>query len=128
MAARNRYGVGVPMAPEVPAASKSRIPVNRWVLKSPGHIWALDAMMHQYPDALVIQTHRDPLRTIASVSSLACTLRTFASQQTPIEDDAREWAEYVIDGIDRSINARESGISRRRRWSTCSTSRSRLTR
>jgi hypothetical protein len=41
---------------------------------------------------------------------LACTLRTFASEQTPIEDVAREWAEYVIDGIDRSINARESGI------------------
>ena len=63
---------------------QSRIPVNRWVLKSPGHIWALDAMMAQYPDALVIQTHRDPLRTIASVSSLACTLRTFAAEQTPI--------------------------------------------
>ena len=49
---------------------QSRIPVNRWVLKSPGHIWALDAMMKEYPDALVIQTHRDPLRIIASVSSL----------------------------------------------------------
>ncbi|WP_099039308.1 sulfotransferase family protein [Mycobacterium neglectum] len=89
---------------------QSRIPVNRWVLKSPGHIWALDAMMKQYPDARVIQTHRDPLRTIASVSSLACTLRTFASEQTPIEGVAREWAEYVIDGIDRSVDARESGI------------------
>ena len=49
---------------------QSRLPVNRWVLKSPGHIWALDAMMKEYPDALVIQTHRDPLRIIASVSSL----------------------------------------------------------
>jgi hypothetical protein len=89
---------------------QSRIPVNRWVLKSPGHIWALDAMMKQYPDALVIQTHRDPLRTIASVSSLARTLRTFASDGSPIEPVASEWAEYVIDGIDRSVDARESGI------------------
>jgi hypothetical protein len=89
---------------------QSRIPVNRWVLKSPGHIWALDAMMKQYPDALVIQTHRDPLRTIASVSSLARTLRTFASDGSPIEPVASEWAEYVIDGIDRSVNARKSGI------------------
>lgn len=89
---------------------QSTIPVNRWVLKSPGHIWALDAMMKQYPDARVIQTHRDPLRTIASVSSLACTLRTFAAEQTSIEAVSREWAEYVIDGIDRSIDARESGI------------------
>ncbi len=89
---------------------QSRIPVNRWVLKSPGHIWALDAMMKQYPDALVIQTHRDPLRTIASVSSLARTLRTFASDGSPIGPIASEWAEYVIDGIDRSVDARESGI------------------
>ena len=89
---------------------QSTIPVNRWVLKSPGHIWALDAMMAQYPDARVIQTHRDPLRTIASVSSLACTLRTFAAEQTPIEEVSREWADYVIDGIDRSIDARESGV------------------
>ena len=89
---------------------QSRIPVNRWVLKSPGHIWALDAMMAQYPDALVIQTHRDPLRIIASVSSLACTLRTFASEGTPLAPVAAEWAEYVIDGIDRSVDARESGI------------------
>ena len=88
---------------------QSRIPVNRWVVKSPGHIWALDAMMTQYPDARVIQTHRDPLRTIASVSSLARTLRTFAADPTPIEEVAREWAEYVIDGIDRSVDARESG-------------------
>ncbi|MDG5485390.1 sulfotransferase family protein [Mycolicibacterium gadium] len=89
---------------------QSRIPVNRWVVKSPGHIWALDAMVKEYPDARVIQTHRDPLRTIASVSSLARTLRTFAAEPTPIEEVAREWAEYVIDGLDRSIDARESGI------------------
>jgi hypothetical protein len=89
---------------------QSGIPVNRWVLKSPGHIWALDAMMKQYPDALVIQTHRDPLRTIASVSSLARTLRTFASEETPIGQVACEWTDYVIDGLDRSIEARESGI------------------
>jgi len=89
---------------------QSRIPVSRWVVKSPGHIWALDAMMKEYPDARVIQTHRDPLRTIASVSSLARTLRTFAAEPTVIEDVASEWAEYVIDGIDRSVDARESGI------------------
>jgi len=89
---------------------QSRLSVNRWVLKSPGHIWALDAMMKEYPDALVIQTHRDPLRIIASVSSLACTLRTFASERTPIESVAAEWAEYVIAGLDKSVDARESGI------------------
>lgn len=43
---------------------------RRWVLKLPGHLFSLDALMQVYPDALVVQTHRDPRTIIASVSSL----------------------------------------------------------
>jgi Sulfotransferase family len=41
------------------------------VLKNPSHLFALDALLRVYPDALVIQTHRDPRTAIASVCSLA---------------------------------------------------------
>jgi hypothetical protein len=44
---------------------------RRWVLKNPSHLFALDAIMAAYPDALVIQTHRAPSTIIASVCSLA---------------------------------------------------------
>src|SRR5580692_12744129 len=44
---------------------------RRWVLKNPSHLFALDALLAAYPDALVIQTHRDPGTAIASVASLA---------------------------------------------------------
>ncbi|HWS38096.1 MAG TPA: sulfotransferase [Actinoplanes sp.] len=43
---------------------------RRWVLKNPGHLFALDALLAVYPDATVIQTHRDPRTVIASVCSL----------------------------------------------------------
>ena len=43
----------------------------RWVLKNPSHLFALDALLRVYPDALVVQTHRDPGTAIASVCSLA---------------------------------------------------------
>ncbi|MEZ0349992.1 sulfotransferase [Mycobacterium sp. pR1184] len=44
---------------------------KRWVLKNPSHLFALDALMTTYPDALVIQTHR-PVETImGSMCSLA---------------------------------------------------------
>ena len=44
---------------------------KRWVLKNPSHLFALDALMAVYPDALVVQTHR-PVETImASMCSLA---------------------------------------------------------
>ncbi|GAA4503884.1 sulfotransferase [Actinoallomurus oryzae] len=43
---------------------------RRWVLKNPGHLFALDALMTAYPDALIVQTHREPHAILASVSSL----------------------------------------------------------
>ncbi|TVT18888.1 sulfotransferase, partial [Amycolatopsis rhizosphaerae] len=43
---------------------------RRWVLKNPSHLFALDALLAVYPDALVIQTHRAPREIVASVCSL----------------------------------------------------------
>jgi hypothetical protein len=43
---------------------------RRWVLKNPSHLFALDALLAAYPDAVVIQTHRAPRVAIASVCSL----------------------------------------------------------
>lgn len=44
---------------------------RRWVLKNPSHLVGLDAIMAVYPDALVVQTHRDPRVAIASACSLS---------------------------------------------------------
>jgi hypothetical protein len=44
---------------------------RRWVLKNPSHLFALDALLSVYPDAMVIQTHREPRTAIASACSLA---------------------------------------------------------
>ena len=39
----------------------SGFPAERWVLKSPSHLWSLGPLLQEYPDALIIHTHRDPL-------------------------------------------------------------------
>lgn len=44
---------------------------KRWVLKNPSHLFALDALLATYPDALVIQTHRPVETILASMCSLA---------------------------------------------------------
>lgn len=44
---------------------------RRWVLKNPSHLFALDALLEVYPDAVVVQTHRDPRKSMASMCSLA---------------------------------------------------------
>ena len=87
----------------------SEHPASRWVVKSPGHIWCLDALLAEYPDALLVQTHRDPLRIIASIGSLVAKLRSLASDDTSIPAVSAEFADYIVDGLDRSVTARTDG-------------------
>jgi hypothetical protein len=84
-------------------------PAARWLLKSPAHIWCLGDLLAEYPGALLVQTHRDPLRIIASVSSLQQVLRSMCGEDPSLPDIAGEWAEYIIEGLDRSVTAREDG-------------------
>jgi hypothetical protein len=46
-------------------------PSKRWVLKNPSHLFALDALLAVYPDALIVQTHREIRTTLASSCSLS---------------------------------------------------------
>ncbi len=44
---------------------------RRWVLKNPSHLFALDELLQVYPDALIIQCHREPRTIMPSMCSLA---------------------------------------------------------
>jgi hypothetical protein len=44
---------------------------KRWVMKNPSHLFALDALMATFPDALVVQCHRPAETLMASMCSLA---------------------------------------------------------
>ena len=48
---------------------------RRWVLKDPSHLWAPEALLSTFPDACIIQMHRDPCKLIPSVASLVYTTR-----------------------------------------------------
>ncbi|MDQ1381241.1 MAG: hypothetical protein QOJ71_1960 [Actinomycetota bacterium] len=88
---------------------QSKHPARRWVLKSPGHLWSLGALLAEYPNALLVQTHRDPLRILASLSSLVARLRSLASDEASIPGVAADFSENILDGLDRSVTAREDG-------------------
>lgn len=47
-----------------------------WVLKSPAHALLVNNIRQVYPDSLLINTHRDPVKSIASFCSLAETIRS----------------------------------------------------
>jgi len=50
-------------------------PPRRWLLKSAAHTRCLDVMLSHYPDLRIIQTHRDPAKTIPSTVSITGYLR-----------------------------------------------------
>jgi hypothetical protein len=58
---------------------QSKYMKDRWVLKSPAHLPAIDALLEVYPDALIIHTHRDPARVMPSLSSLHYAFRCMNS-------------------------------------------------
>jgi hypothetical protein len=45
-------------------------PGERWLLKAPAHMWAIDSLIEVFPDVGVVWSHRDPLLCIASVCSM----------------------------------------------------------
>jgi hypothetical protein len=49
-------------------------PGVRWLLKSPGHLWALDILIEMYPDCSIIITHRNPLECVTSYASMMAAL------------------------------------------------------
>lgn len=84
-------------------------PASQWILKSPGHLWSLEALLTEYPDARFIQTHRDPLKILTSLSSLVTALRKMASDHVDPCQIAREWARWNARGLNASASFRKRG-------------------
>jgi hypothetical protein len=45
---------------------------SRWVLKAPQHLEHLPALMKAFPDAILVQTHRDPADAVISLANMTC--------------------------------------------------------
>ncbi|MFK7898950.1 MAG: sulfotransferase [Myxococcota bacterium] len=50
-------------------------PSKRWLFKDATHLFSPEALLKIYPDAMIVQTHRDPVPVIASVLSLCSSSR-----------------------------------------------------
>jgi LPS sulfotransferase NodH len=84
-----------------------RCPAKRWVLKSPDHAYGLEELFSVFPDAVIVQTHRDPLEVLRSSSQLISVLRgLFARPGDPDQIAARE-ARVLADAMERFIRFRD---------------------
>jgi hypothetical protein len=77
------------------------------VLKNPSHLFALDALLAVYPDALVIQTHREPRTAIASVCSLQAEATRGWSSRFCGDVLGRDQLELWARGLADFVSARE---------------------
>lgn len=83
---------------------------DRWLLKSPAHLWSLPALLAEYPDAIVIQNHRDPLKVIASISALGASLREMTTDNFDVRTLAAQYGDDIMVGLDRALQARADGL------------------
>lgn len=74
---------------------------KRWVLKSPHHLGYLDALLAVFPDARIIQTHRDPMQTVPSFCSMCANLAKPLTHQPDMRAIGAHWAHK----LSRNLNA-----------------------
>ena len=86
-------------------------PAKRWVLKSPDHVFALDALRKAYPDAHIVMLHRNPLHVLASVARLTEILRHPFSRHVDRIQIGEEISSRWADGVERMV-AMRSGTGR----------------
>jgi hypothetical protein len=68
-------------------------PPRLWHLKTPVHMFALDALLDVYPDARFLWSHRDPAKVLGSVCSLVHYTRSWSSDR----DDAATLGEEMTE-------------------------------
>ena len=82
---------------------------ERWVLKAPSHLAQLRTLFAVYPDARVIQIHRDPLKSVPSTISLMGTLKSMRSGQVDVDSLAPLVSMGYGLMLDDTIDARDRG-------------------
>jgi hypothetical protein len=85
---------------------QSRNP-GRWVLKYPKHLLSLDALLAQYPDAVLLWTHRDPAAVVPSVLSLTSYMRQSNSPDYDPVRFGREWTVVEELALHRGLATRD---------------------
>ena len=89
-----------------------RNPRARWLLKAPEHQVHLEVLLQVYPDARIVQTHRDPIQCMASTTSLMGTLYHMRSDQ-PFNAAMFEnilMGEATAQRLEKVMDQRDSGL------------------
>ena len=79
---------------------------DRWVLKTGAHMWGLEHLLERYPDARIIFTHRDPVKSMTSYASLTSLVRSMGSDAVDPIEIAEDWTARIKRVLEHAIAVR----------------------
>ena len=82
-------------------------PTRRWILKSPDHVNGLAALFSVFPDASIIQTHRNPVEVLESSTVLTRVLRGLYGPRGDYGEIWAREAKSLAERMDRFIQFRD---------------------
>jgi hypothetical protein len=85
-----------------------RFPDTAWLLKCPSHLLGLGALAEVFPDAAIVQTHRDPLEAVPSLCSLVATLDGLCYDPVDARNVGERTATLVGEFVRRAVDARRA--------------------
>ena len=83
-------------------------PSSRWTVKAPRHMYFLDSLLNEFPDACIIWAHRDPVKAITSMASLSYLYRQSFSDSADAKETGRFQYESMSKGIRRALALRNA--------------------
>ncbi len=86
-----------------------RAPAATWVLKTPAHITTLPLVFATFPDAWVVQTHRDPAKTIPSTIDLVATMMWLRTDHVDVDTLAVLLSAAFSGALNDCVGLRETG-------------------
>lgn len=85
-----------------------REPNKRLVLKAPVHSGAIGELLEVIPEAIVIQTHRDPVKIVPSVCSLLTTVHSAMTEEFQSRRLIETCLSFMDWAIEKNMAARSS--------------------
>ena len=84
-------------------------PARNWLLKTPGHLATLELLFEIYPDAWIVQTHRDPAKTIPSTVSTTAMVQWMRADHVDVQLLSTAIVEIFGGALNDTVNLRSGG-------------------
>jgi hypothetical protein len=82
-------------------------PADRWLLRSPQHLERLVELTTAFPDAVLVQVHRDPVKVVATTAARITSIRGLATSSITPSQIGRYWAWRTHRMLERNLRQRD---------------------